>query len=97
MNKTAWLSSGALAWACDETSAAEVLSPETLDRAATAVHVATLAHFDLVRPSALRVPAIRSDWVWMKGADSQHDHDHANAMARKATPGLPHRWPATPG
>ena len=35
-----------------ETAAAEMLSPENLDRAATAVYVATLAQFDLLRPPA---------------------------------------------
>jgi hypothetical protein len=37
---------------CPETSAAEALSPENLDRAATAVYVVTLAQFDLLRPAA---------------------------------------------
>jgi hypothetical protein len=46
------LASGALGRASHETPAAEVLSPESLDQAATAVYVATLAQFDLLRPSA---------------------------------------------
>ena len=46
------LASGVLGRACHETSAAEALSPENLDRAATAVYVATLAQFDLMRPVA---------------------------------------------
>jgi hypothetical protein len=35
-----------------ETSGAESFSPEHLHRAATAVYVATLAHFDLLSPVA---------------------------------------------
>ena len=46
------LASGVLGRACHETSAAEALSQENLDRAATAVYVATLAQFDLLRPVA---------------------------------------------
>ena len=46
------LASGVLGRACHETSAAEALSPENLDRAATAVYVTTLAQFDLLRPVA---------------------------------------------
>jgi hypothetical protein len=44
------LASGAPERACHGTSAAGALSPESLDRAATAVYVATLAQFDLLRP-----------------------------------------------
>jgi hypothetical protein len=36
----------------DQTSAVEALSKETLERAATTVFVATLGHFDLLRPVA---------------------------------------------
>jgi hypothetical protein len=36
----------------DPAAAAETLLPESLDRAATAVYVATLGHFDLQRPLA---------------------------------------------
>ena len=46
------LASGVLGRAHHETSAAEALSPENLDRAATAVYVATLAQFDLLGPVA---------------------------------------------
>ena len=46
------LASGVLGRGCDETSSAEVLRPENLDRAATAVYVTTLAQFDLLRPVA---------------------------------------------
>ena len=38
--------------ACSETLAVDALSPENLDRAATAVYVATLAQFDLLQPVA---------------------------------------------
>ncbi len=48
------LASGVLGRACHETSAAEALSSENLDRAATAVYVAALAQFDLLRPVARR-------------------------------------------
>ncbi len=37
---------------CHETAAAEALSRESLERAAVAVYVATLAQFDLLRPGA---------------------------------------------
>ena len=46
------LASGVLGHGCHETSVAEVLSPENLDHAATAVYVATLAQFDLLRQAA---------------------------------------------
>jgi len=38
--------------ACGETLVVDALSPENLDRAATAVYVATLAQFDLIPPVA---------------------------------------------
>ena len=44
------LASGVLGRAGQDTSATQALSPENLERAATAVYVATLAQFDLLRP-----------------------------------------------
>ena len=46
------LASGASGRALREISSAEVLNSESLDRAATAVYVATLAQFDLLRPDS---------------------------------------------
>jgi hypothetical protein len=48
------LASGLQGRRFEETSAALILTPENLERSATAVYVAALAHFDLLRPMIAR-------------------------------------------